>query len=459
MLPIQKQNNCLQIYHPADSKLFDQYYFKPARNNYLAGIRYLHYDDIENELLISSTCNGRVYILNLETGILRFYKHHTYTVRKVIRYNEDYITASWDNTVRVTNRKTLQARLKLTTNDMGRCPTFTVSADGRWVYSFSYDSDINHGNTNTVRKWSLKTGKLIMTYRETGNHFAFTRSGGLFILNNKVLVVASDSGYLNFLDVRTGNLINSYFQPGTVFRTILNVQNDIFLVDVGGYIHKFSIGEKRYVSKVMAHHGDITCIKLLVKNGKKYLFTTAFDGKIVILELPGLYKINELYAPGSKWSMAFIHDKLMLAGDVYGRILVFDIENIHDIKMRGLIRIYQEGMYVANPENDFSFGTIRNFYTDNISTLEVYRGKTGDGKKQEPTNSFRIADIRSGDEKDPVSDSRISGKEAEYLISACNNFNEFRELFKLEDYDPKKSITGNKFVPMLNEFIQDHDRK
>jgi hypothetical protein len=453
MLPLPKQNNKLQIFHPTEQKIFDNYYFKTNRNIPLAGIRYLFYNEVDDELLISSTDNGKVYILNLKTGILRNYEHHVYTVRKVIPYQQDYITASWDNTVRVTNKRSLQPRLTLTTNDMGRCPTLTVSDDGKWVYSFSYDSDKSLGNTNTVRKWSLKTGKLIMTYRETGIHFAFTRSGGLFILNNKVLVTASDSGYLNFLDIKTGNLINSYFQQGTVFRTLLNVQKDVFLVDVSGYVHKFSINEKRYVSRIMAHHGDITCIKFLVKDGKKYLFTTAFDGKIVILELPGLYKISEICAPSAKWSLTFIQDKLMLAGDVHGRILVFDIENINDIKMRGLIHLFHKGMYIANLDKEFGFSPIRSFYTDNISALEVYKGKPEKAKKKEETSSLRIVGVQGSKEKPPVSDHRIGGKEAEYIISACNNFNVFRELFKLEDNDPKKSITGIKFVPMLNEFI------
>ncbi len=448
MLPIQKKHNGLQVFQATEEKLFNEYFFKINNLKRKIGLRYIHYDQANQTLLTSNVNNGNVYIMNLITGKLDVLDNHKTTVRKVAVFGNEIITASWDNSIRVFNRQLLKPRLVLTTENMGRCPTFEVSNDYKWVYSFSYDSDKNMNKENIVRKWSLKTGRLLKEYKETGSHFALTRSGSLFIYK-KELVVASDSGYLNFFDIKTGKLSKSNYLPRTIFRSTINVGDYAFLADLAGHLHKFSIKDQMFEAKVnYAHKSDVTNIKSFIKGGQYYIITTSFDGAVKIWSYPDLNLISEIVSPFGKWAMTIIGERTLIAGDLNGSLLIYDISNIKKIKARGVIRLFSGGSYLAYLDNNHGQTPIKQFYTNDLSLMDAYKGKPNEKDFQQlPWYLRPIVEVDNDPER---SNEKITGKQAEYVLNACNNIDVLHKLFPGINKQLHMEIACKTVIPLLH---------
>ena len=416
----EKQSNALISYKRESFEyLTREYQYKLKEGFQGLGIRYLTYCKKDQTLLISNISNGRVHLLNLYSGGLRSFVNHSATVRKIILFNDEIYTASWDGTVRATNYLTLQQRRIMTQFAMGRCPFINISPDGKYLFSFTYDSDIiPFGVANIVRKWDMKSGKLLKVLVASAEQIGTAKSGAI-IIHQGQLYVCSNSGYFRIFDMATGKRIKE-IRTGSDFRSMTSVLHYNFLLasDWEGYIHFFNLESKSIDFKMKCHNTDIFCIRVHPGN-PDIIFTSSADGVIKVWEMPGFVLLNTILANHNDlWSMVFINDHLVI-GNIDGEIQVYDIADVRHISYKGRIVLSDQSFVVQ------AVGS-KMFYTNDISAVEVYR---------EPDNN------------------KVTGKESEYLLGQGNNLMVLRGLFGLEDRIKGLLPGNNKLFPLIPESL------
>lgn len=382
-------------------------------------IRYLHYYEKDHTLLVANTSNGSVMVINLNTGSSRIFNNHNTTVRKIAVLKNRIITASWDGTICLSDYYTLKPQMILSDKHMGRCPYFNITADQRFLLSFTYDSDKIPGETgNVLRKWSLKTGKVLQKAPASHEMYSSCKSGSILIHKNRIYT-CSDSGYFKVFDSRRYDTIlqvknNINFRTMTAFFDY----NYILASDWNGNMHFFNIRSNRFERQVKCHTGDLYCIRRHPGN-PEVVITASSNGTVKFWQLPAFVEISSILTGSiDLWSMVFINGHLVM-GNINGNILVYEISDPENVVYKGSMAL-SGNRFVAFP------ALAGSFYTNDLSSLELHR-KSGD----------RMVDPR----------------ESEYILGKLNNIKALKELFGQLDERDRLLVEDFRFLPQLSESL------
>ncbi len=397
--------------------LLEDYQVTIRSDKPVLGIRSLCYDENENTLIISNIETQRVHLLNLSTGELRWYDHHEATVRHIVRYKNEIITCSWDGTVRVVDFSTLSERMMLTERYMGRSPFVTLSPDGRYLFSFSYDVEKDLScQTNIVRKWSYSTGNMLQVFSDTGFHKSGTKSGVCIPIADRLYII-SNSGFLNVFHLNSGKLLKANSIAGD-FRTMCLVPefNTIIASDVNGHIYLYNVISDRFYASYWIHQNDITGLN--VHPGKPDIFITcSFDGDVKIWQLPGVNCLNTIEVDHHElWAVTFIGD-LLVVGSTSGYIYIYDISTPSTAYLKGKVFL-SDDVYAIFLQDS------KQIYTNDISVINICRKQTGE---------------------------IITGKEAEYLLNLLNSKKVLHALFGREHELPGPISSQNRLIRQIPE--------
>jgi len=381
--------------------LCDGYRFEVKPDFNSAGIRALFYYKAGHSLLITHVFSNRVHVLNLATGELRWFDHHGITVRSVLVCNHEIVTSGWDEKVCVTNFDTLDCRMILTDDMMGRCPYVAISPDLKFAYSYSYDSDKNPERTsNTIRKWSLTDGHLVF-YMITPGYYLTKRRCGSCEVYDTLLYVVSDTGFLHIYNSETGILLGEdFYNDHLQSLCILPAFNMVAFGGEEGTIYLCNSSGKRILQKNNVHSHNVS--HLIVHPDKPdTMISIGFDGKVNIWRLPDMILLGSTELNQSHlWSVTVIND-LLITGGENGDIWIHEIKNLPNITLKGKL-VVSERSYAYMPASPNSF------YTSDLSMMQVR--KNGDC-------------------------SIIENQFSEYLLNTGNSFRIFKELFSAENND------------------------
>ncbi len=239
----------------------------------------------------------------------------------------------------------------------------------------------------------------------------------LFLFTETGYTPASDSGYFRVFDGRTYDLI--YNKPdGPNFRTMVSLfdYNYILASDWSGNIHFFNIRTNRFDARIKSHNGDVYCVRRhpVIPD---IVITSSSNGSIRFWKMPGFLEVNYIHTQKPDlWSMAFINDHLAV-GNIDGEVMVYDISDPGNVHYKGKISLSQHS-FVAQPVNS------NLFFTNNKSKLEVRRKSDN---------------------------SRILGKEAEYVLDKQNDLKAFKELFGLKNDEEALYNKNIRFIPQFSE--------
>ena len=420
MLPIlqSKEHNAVTIYRKTFSDhLCDEYRFDLNTREISSGTRSVFYYQEENSLLVSHTDSSKVHVINLMTGKIRWFDHHSTTVRSVVVVNHKIITASWDGTVCITDFNSLALEMVLTEKTMGRCPQAIVSSDFRTVYSYSYDSDKDPACTsNTVREWSMSNGSLNRIIRLPGEHLRSYRCGSCLIYQGKFYAV-SNSGYFHAIDCATGKIVHEYRSSEELQSLcVIPLKHIILVTGNSGNIYQFDTSKLKLIRIVKAYQNKIMHIMGHPEN-QKILLTSGYDGNLKILQLPDLELLSSTEVEQScLWSITTIGN-MMITGGVNGALWVYDISDPRNVIPKGKIHVMDQS-YAYISENRSSF------YTSDLNLIKVVKADT---KEQ--------AELQFG----------------QYLANSRNNLNVIRDLFGLKDPENKSSAYSNREMFQLPE--------
>lgn len=417
MLPEISNNNhqlTLTNYKSFADTLLEDHSFDLKFTRINLGTRFLYYDKTEHTLLISHVNSNRVHLLNLHTGKLRWFDHHGTTVRSVqTNSNHEIITASWDGTCCITDFYTLNLRLRLTENDMGRNPYIAVTNDNRFVYSYSYDSDKNPERTsNTVRQWQVSDGQLVRKFLMPGVHLTGRRCGSVeaFDDNNRLYIV-SDTGHLHIYNATTGKLLKENFYgdllqslciiPSFKMVAMAGDNGDIRICDLSGRNITSVKGHVYYGSQLLVHPSKPEILISVSHDGTIKLWNLA---KLKSMFRPRLELLETIHVDrrDSLWSATVVNDLVLSGGDL-GDIMIYDIKNPGKAEFKGKLVIKQDQFAFIDANS-------KKFYSTDLSLLQV--------RKTDGTPVY--------------------GQFADYLLKTTSNFKIFKDLFA----DSQKDLPG-----------------
>ncbi len=406
----QDHNAALSCRKSFAESLCDGYHFEIKFGTNFTDLRSLFYYNTEDTLLVSHARSNRVHLLNLETGRLRWFDNHGTSVRSIKVSNNEIVTGSWDGSVGVTCFESLKLRMKLTEKTMGRCPDAVTSPENDFVYSYSYDSDKDPMcKSNTVRQWKIADGKLGNVLHLPGEHLKSRRCGSCEVYDNH-LYVASDTGYLNLYDCGNWNLIAEEFCSELLAAMcILPSLNLLAVGSSNGSIFLCDLGSLKIRSRIKAHSGALNQL-LLHPGNPEIMISASFDGMVKMWHLPDLELLGSINTNGENlWCVTIVNDMLITGGEG-GDILIFDICNLNDIKLKGTL-VISEKSYAYIPFEK------KSFYASDLSIVSVKRDIDG------------IV---------------ITDQYSEYLLNSSCDFSTFRELFQPVSYDKKPAVTNNR---------------
>jgi hypothetical protein len=396
--------------------LCDGYHFEVKNEIKKAGSRSLFYYKKEHSLLVTHFYSSRVHILNLDTGKLRWFDHHGTTVRSVLVYKNEIITTSWDGTVCVTGFDSLERRLILTENTMGRCPEAAISSEAGSVFSYSYDSDKNPDLTsNTVREWSLTNGRLKRTIQLPGTHLTSRRCGYCSVYGDRLFVV-SNSGYLNIYNYNTERLLAEYSYSDELQSLCLFPASDMMAMAGSlGNIYLCNLSGERILTRRNAHRYDIS--QLLVHPDKpEVMISISFEGTMKIWKVPEMELLQSVDVVKDRlWSVTMANDLLITGGDAE-ETCIYDIKELPEVLLKGRL-FFSDDSYAFLSEHSDSF------FTNNQAIMQV--------RKDDGT--------------------LLEGQFAEYLLNTACNLSVLRELFSAEKNDIAKPLINNKGLLQITQ--------
>lgn len=355
-------NNLSRFQKEVSNSLDKNFSVEWDENGILPGIRSLYYDAKHHLLAISNVGNGKIQLIGLRDGKFRTSQLHTTTIRKVMIYNDEIITACWDRSIKVSNLTTLKTRLHLTEASMGRCPHFHIDQINNHLYSFSYDSDVSLDKGNTIRKWSLNDGSLLQSF-SASDFCAPTNRGGTSFVKNDKLFIASDSGYLRVYDTRNGLLLRERTMLPDFTQLIPYGKNQLLISTQNGMLYladEESLGFKKE-AKCLA--GDILNMKYHPYD-PNLIAISDITGQVIIFNINEWRTVNSIdtkhYQP---WGMAFM-DNNLLVGHYDGEILVYDMQQIENIRLKGRL-ICLHDSFLAQ------LSTTKHFYTNQPNKFSI----------------------------------------------------------------------------------------
>ena len=399
--------------------LIRDYRFKPKETMKGPGIRYLTFYEKDKTLLVSNISNdGKVHLINFSDGTFRTLKVHNASVRKIRVFNDDIITGSWDGSVCISDYNTLQPKMRFTERTMGRCPYFNVSMDGKYLYSFSYDSDVVvQGVANRVRKWCLKSGKLLKRVDASTEVKGSPRSGSIIVHENRYFV-CSDSGYFRVFDSKTDQLLKDIVMDVN-FRTMTAFFRHGLLLasDWNGFLHFFDLKSNTMNYRLKLASREMLSIRIHPMF-PDVIITACANGIIKFWQYPEFELLSMVYVGGADpWSMVFVNNNLLVTGNHFGEIMIYDIHDVLDVRLKGKI-LLSDTSFLVQPEGS------KQFYTNDLSVLDVIR---------EPEQTI------------------VTGKQAEYLLGQGNSLMALRELFGIEDNLSGLLNDNSGFIPLIPE--------
>jgi WD40 repeat protein len=288
------------------------------------GVRSVNVSSDNKYLIITNESKaGKIRIVDLEklSFLSPSYSGHSASVRltSISRDNTTFFTGSWDGTARHFNIPSGKCSQVL--SGLGRCPSVFLDEDERYLFTCSYDTDLDFESGNTGRCWDLSSRKVINFYRHSnerqelecmdiaydqeyvytgsddGCSYRWTLEGDVPLLkyfeckgsvrkvavSPKYFAAACTDGLVRVYQKLSGELVNIFKQDEPDIREIRITQNEnrLFSGSADGSVSCYNLlsGELIYHRQIHTHWIWSMCLM----NGDRVLVTGSRDGSIALL--------------------------------------------------------------------------------------------------------------------------------------------------------------------------------
>jgi len=368
----QGKNNaacCITInsQEPGKSKL--RHAFNPDRK--YRGVRSVAASGDSRYLVITFEYgNPRIRVLDLEK--LEFLPHgyngHIESVRltAITRNNREFFTASWDGSSRRYEIET--GRCTQIFSGFGRSPSCFLDPDGRYLFTASYDSDINIGMKNAGRCWNITTGKSVKLYKHTQERIY---PGAIDIAYEKGMVfTGSDDGFAYRWNLRQSKPVLTYFSCRGSIRKVAVSGNYFAAACTDGLVRlHFKIS-----GELFRHfrHNTMDVRDVKISKDEKKIWTADESGLVYCFsinsgELIYILKVHQLWI----WSICLMqNEEILVTGSGDGTVLFLSADSGEILAELHNLRESTDFLITCPPDKSFPEGI---FFTNNTDLIQVFR--------------------------------------------------------------------------------------
>ena len=371
-LPVKQVSSAIQktiIFEP-NGNLQLKHSFTFGRQSW--GVRSVNFSN--NRLIITNAQNSELKILDLQKlEALPFsFRGHSDSVRltsisNVSNNSKSFVTASWDGSYKIFDFET--GLCIKTLRGHSRSPSCFLDPENNYLFTASYDSDINPEYKNAGKCWDLLTEKVIHTYRHTFDRISQECCDIAYDPKHKLVITCSDDGVGQCWLLTSDKPKFQYFHNDKAVRKLAISEKYAGFACSDGYVrihHKLSGEKYRY----FIHNDRAEVLDIKFSNDQSRVYSASSDGSVKCYNLQSgkLIFQNKIHSSWI-WSICLTDDNEMLISGSLDGSVVFTDGLTGEIIVRLLNAPWQkEFIFISGPDEIYKNGF---FYSTNKNFIEV----------------------------------------------------------------------------------------
>lgn len=287
----------------------------------LNGVRSVNVSPDNKYLIITNESKaGMIRVLDLDKleYLSHSYSGHSASVRltSISSDNSEFFTGSWDGTARRFNIPTGNCTEIL--SGFGRCPSVFLDPKGKYLFTCSYDTDLDFESGNTARCWDLSSRSILNHYRHCNDRQEIECMDIAY--DQDYVYTGSDDGCSYRWPLKGSAPILKYFQcEGSVRKVAVSPKYFAAACTDGSVrVYKRVSGELATVF----HHDEPDIRDVRISKDETRLFSGAADGSVCCFDLltNELIYYRKIHTHWI-WSICLMNeDRVLVTGSRDGRV-------------------------------------------------------------------------------------------------------------------------------------------
>jgi WD40 repeat protein len=368
LTPVKKNSVALDLNSNNESKVDIELRHRFIFKKYNTGVRSVNVTTDNRFLIITLENLSKIRVVDLEK--LEFLPHkyggHYESVRltSITKDNKAFYTASWDGSFR--KFEIASGECTQVINGIGRSPSCYVDPKDKYLFTCSYNSDIELDSFNMGSCWDLVEKEEVYQYK----HFKERKTTECIDIayDQDFVYTGSDDGIAYKWDLKGGKPLLKYFEFEGSIRKVAISANYFAGACTDGYVrlHNKHSGELTRRFK----HGESDIREVRISKDETKLWSAAEDGSVACYNLKtGDVMYHRKIHSQHIWSICLMQDeKILVTGSGDGSITFLSATSGQILAV--LINLTQDNDFLiaCPPDKAFSTGI---FYTNNKDYIQV----------------------------------------------------------------------------------------
>ena len=335
------------------------------------GVRSVNVSSDDKYLIITNESRaGKIRVVDMEK--LAFlspdYAGHTASARltSINKSNTAFYTGSWDGTAR---------RFEIVTGNcteilygFGRCPTVFIDANESYLFTGSYDTDLDFESGNTGRCWDLASRKAVNFYPHNKERQEIECMDIAY--DQEYVYTGSDDGCSYLWPMEGGAPLFKYFECNGSVRKVAVSSKYFAAACTDGVVRLYKKLSAEPVFSFQHAEKDIREVRISLD--EKKLYTGGADGSISCFNIPsGELIYHRQVHTNWIWSMCLMHgDRVLVTGSRDGTIGFLSTETGEILAQLYNLPDKADFLITCPPDRDRGF-PMGLFFTTNTDLVQV----------------------------------------------------------------------------------------
>lgn len=335
------------------------------------GVRSVNVSSDDKYLIITNESRaGKIRVVDLEK--LAFlspdYSGHTASARltSINKSNTAFYTGSWDGTAR---------RFEIVTGDctellsgFGRCPTVFLDANERYLFTGSYDTDLDFESGNTGRCWDLASRKAVSFYPHNKERQEIECMDIAY--DQEYVYTGSDDGCSYLWPKEGGKPLLKYFECSGSVRKVAVSKKYFAAACTDRAVRLYKKLSAEPVCILQHVEKDIREVR--ISQDEEKLFSGSADGSISCFNIPsGELIFHRQIHTHWIWSMCLMYgDRVLVTGSRDGTVAFSSTDTGEILAQLYNLSDKADFLITCPPDKDRGFPSGL-FYTTNTDLVQV----------------------------------------------------------------------------------------
>ena len=404
------------------------------------GVRSVNVSSDNKYLIITNEGRaGKIRVVDLDrmSFLSPSYSGHSASVRltSISQDNTSFFTGSWDGTARRFDIATGNCTEIL--SGFGRCPSVILDKMERYLFTCSYDTDLDFESGNTGRCWDLDSRKIIHYYRHNNERQDIKCIDLAY--DQEYVYTGSDDGCSYLWPLEGEVPLLKYFECEGAVRKVAVTHKFFAAACTDGSVRVY----KRLSGKLVSifEHDELDIREVRISKDETRLFSGAANGTVRSYDLlSGELIYHRKVHSNWIWSMCLMNkDRVLVTGSRDGRVAFLSTDSGKILAQLINLPNRDDFLITCPPDKERGFPSGL-FYTSNTDLVRVLSWD-----KEKRTREK----LKANDQKRKAYINRLNLKNL--IITRLKNNGQFHSLTDRYIRDRKllKQVGDPKLPPML----------